>query len=491
MAHDTMSGIEMDMHIEVLVIGAGGCGLTAAIAAHEAGAEVAVIEKLERAAGNTVLSSGSIPGAGTRFQKAAGIDDTAERFKADLHRVAGDHDAPHLTAALAGLSGPLVEWLVDVAGVELTLVETYRHVGHSVARLHAPPSRSGADLLAGLERAAEARDIPLAFAQPAVRLLERDGRVIGAETRDSQGRTLRIGAKAVVLATNGFGGAPGLLHLNCPSTRAAQYAGAPGSEGEALRWGRDLGAATGNLGAFQGHAAIAARNGALVTWTVIERGGLIVDANGNRFADETLGYSAFTDHEMTAEGPCVMIYDARIAESVRAGQPTFGDVLAPGVTIVEETVAALARRAGLPADRLERTLSCCARAAEGGSDRFGRTSWEMGPLRAPLYATQIMPAVFHTQGGLMVDARARVLRPDGEAIPGLFAGGGAAVGISGRSGSGGYVSGNGLLSALGLGYVAGRAAGQAARGRTAPEATSRADAVPRAAREVSCVANGG
>jgi len=451
------SSANFDMEIDVLVIGAGGCGLVAAIAADAAGASVAVLEKQSRLAGNTALSSGSIPGAGTRLQAEAGVHDGAELYTSDLLRVSGPHEAEPLAARLAALSAGLVEWLIDEAHVTLTLVTGYRHVGHSVTRLHAPPSRTGQALMDDLEAEVNRRGIPLALGQPVVELIVRDGRVIGAVTRDRDGDT-RIGARAVVLATNGFGGAPDLVAAHCSGAAGATYAGAMGSTGEALRWGLALGARTANLGAYQGHAGLAARSGALVTWTVIERGGLIVDRHGQRIGDETLGYSAFAAIELAAEGPLHMIYDARIEADVAAGQPEFAEIAKMGDAIAAENASGLADRIGVPAEALARTLAEAGTAAGGGADTFGRTAWGLGALSAPYRATRITPALFHTQGGLAVDDAARVLGRDGQPIPGLYAGGGAAAGISGRAGGDGYVSGNGLLSALGLGLVAGRSA---------------------------------
>ncbi|WP_226575594.1 FAD-dependent oxidoreductase [Acuticoccus sediminis] len=458
-----------DIEIDVLVVGAGGCGLVAAIAAEAGGASVAVVEKLTRLAGNTLLSSGSIPGAGTRLQAEAGVEDGPERFIADLLAVSGPHEAEHLTRRLAATSAELVEWLIDEAHVTLTLVGTYRHVGHSVTRLHAPPSRRGADLVADLEREASARGIPVALGQPATSLILRGGRVVGVVTRDAEGRESRIGAGAVILASNGFGGAPDLVAAHCPEARGTTYAGAPGSTGEALAWGLELGAATGNLGAYQGHAGLARRSGALVTWTVIERGGIIVDRNGRRIGDETLGYSAFAGVEAAADAPLYMIYDARIEADVASGQPEFAEIAEMGDAAAGADAADLADAIGVHADALGATLADAANAAAGGEDAFGRTAWGFGPLGAPLRATEITPGLFHTQGGLMIDDDARVLRPDGSAIAGLFAGGGAAAGISGRAGGRGYVSGNGLLSALGLGYIAGRAAARDTAAKRAAE----------------------
>ncbi|MEP4422030.1 MAG: FAD-dependent oxidoreductase, partial [Nitratireductor sp.] len=154
---------DVDASVDVLVIGAGGCGLVAALAAERLGASVAIVEKAPTCQGNTALSSGSIPAAGTRLQQAAGVEDTAETFVRDLMAAAGQHDAAHLVASLASTSADLIDFLIDEADLELELVTGYKHVGHSTHRLHAPPSRRGADLIAGLERAVAQRGIPLAF----------------------------------------------------------------------------------------------------------------------------------------------------------------------------------------------------------------------------------------------------------------------------------------------------------------------------------------
>lgn len=447
------------LDVDVLVIGAGGCGLVAAIAAHEQGANVAILEKTERLQGNTSLSSGSIPAAGTRFQRAVGIEDSAARMQEDLLRTSGQHEAVHLTQRLSEVSAELVEWLVDTAHVDLSLIETYRHVGHSVHRLHAPPSRMGADLLADLAREVERRDIPLALGNRATALLVEGGRVCGARAITAHGEVTEIRAGATILATNGFGANRALLRRFCPEVADIAYAGAPGSDGEALEWAEGLGAAVANIGAFQGHGSFADPLGILVTWTLVEKGAVIVDATGTRFGDETIGYSAFCALELERPRPLYVIYDARIARIVAQGQQEFAGLLDLGGFVSATTLRSLADRTALDPDQLAKAVVAANEARSGQqADPLGRQVWGEQPLTAPFHATRIQPALFHTQGGPLVDTEARVLRGDGSVIAGLFAGGGAAVGISGQQGSTGYASGNGLLAALGLGFVAGQAA---------------------------------
>jgi len=454
--------MSLELEFDAIIVGAGGCGLTAAIALHDTWpqAGIAVLDKAGRACGNTVLSSGSIPAAGTRFQKAAGVVDSPSLFQDDLLKVAGEHEAMHLTRALTETSAELVEWLVDRANVRLTLVDTYKHIGHRVHRLHAPPSRRGADLVNDLLAECERRGIPVAWNSIVNSLIHDQGSVRGATYSTPDGETISVGARHVVLASNGYAANRSILARFVPEIALAPYGGGTGSEGEALLWGEGLGAGLANMKAYQAHASLADPHGSLVTWTVIEKGGVIVDASGRRFGNENIGYSAFAALELERPGPFWVIADARIRDVTAQGQEEYAELVQHG-GVMQGSLAEICDRTGINPDGLAATLAEVRAAAQAGStDRFGRSDWGLGPLQEPLTSTRIGPALFHTQGGLRVDEDGRVLRTDGSAIPGLWAGGGAAAGISGNRGSLGYMSGNGLLGALGLGYRIGRAIGR-------------------------------
>jgi fumarate reductase flavoprotein subunit len=447
-----------EAEIDVLVVGAGACGLAAAIAAHDAGAGVAIIEKRDRPGGNSSLSTGSVPAAGTRFQREAGIADSTEQFVADLMRTGGPTDCPDLLRRLVSTSAETVEWLVDCAGARMALVTAYKHVGHSVPRLHAPVSRRGQDLVDDLLAAVEARGIPLAVRNGARSLLtDDDGRVIGADI-ETGGERHQIIARKIILAVNGFTGNRDLVARFCPEVSGAQYFGARGSEGEAVLWGEQLGAAFGNIGAYQGYAAVSDPHGSLLSWTTIEKGGCIVNGSGRRFGDESTGYSGYTPNVMAQGGPCFAIFDQRIFE-IAAAEEEFVELANYGGVKKADTPAALAALHRLDAAAVAEALDDYNKAARGEqADAFGRRDFALAPLTAPFYICRVVPGLFHTQGGLMVDIDGRVLRPNGKPIANLFAGGGAAAGLSGRTGAGGYASGNGLLSAVGLGRLAGLAA---------------------------------
>ncbi len=444
---------------DLLVIGAGACGLAAAIAAHDAGIEVAIVEKRDRPGGNSALSTGSVPGAGSRYQVAAGIEDSPERLVADLRTVAGDHEADGLTRLMAEQSAPLVEWLIDGLGARMELITAYKHVGHSVPRLHAPRSRRGQDLVVDLLACVAQRDIPLAVGNPVDGLIVEDGAVAGARIA---GEPVR--ARKVLLATNGFAANRDLVARWCPEIAAADYYGALGSTGEAMVWGEAVGAALANMGAYQGYAAVAYPQGGLLSWTTIEKGGILVSRDGTRFGDEDAGYSGFAPAVMAQGETGFAVYDRRIHD-IAAEEEEYAELAAMGGVHWADDPVALGAQMDVDGPALGDTLKAYAAAARGETaDPFGRRHFGLAPLVPPLAIVRVKPGLFHTQGGLLVDDHARVLRPDGGVVANLFAGGGAAAGISGRTGAGGYASGNGLLTALGLGRIAGLRAAAEVRG---------------------------
>ncbi len=437
--------------LDLLVIGAGACGLAAAIAAHDAGGTVAIVEKRTTPGGNSSLSTGSIPGAGSRFQTAAGITDSPEQMIEDLQAVAGPHEADHLVDLISRECGALCEWLIDDLGARMELITAYRHIGHTVERLHAPKSRRGQDLVDDLLRFVAERDIPLALDNAAERLLtDESGAVTGAVVAGEE-----VHARKVLLATNGFAANPALVAEHCAEIAGVDYFGAPGSTGEAVKWGQALGAAFGNMGAYQGYGAVIYPQGQLLSWTTIEKGGVLVGVDGKRFGNEDDGYSGFAA-QVGAQGEFAWaIYDARIHDIAMA-EEEYEEMARMGAMKWADTPEELAEIAGLPADALAKTLYAYNEAAtKGKGDAQGRTKFAMAPLQAPYAITKVKPGLFHTQGGLMVDGDARVMRADGGVIDNLFAGGGAAAGISGKSGAMGYASGNGLITALVLGRRAG------------------------------------
>ena len=440
---------------DLVVAGAGG-GLVGALRAAQAGLTVLVVERSEHFArgNNTAMSTAMVPGAGTRWQAEAGIDDSPETFLADIMRKTRGQADPVLARALVEVSARLVSWLADDVGLPMSLVTDFPYPGHSRLRCHTVPGRSGRELLSGL-LAAVRRHPRIDLLCPA-RLTEvhasADGVTEVTVTRPD-GQTERIPTRAVLLATNGFGADAELVARHIPEIAGATYHGSPESTGDALRIGTQLGAAVAFLDAYQGHAGLAMPSATLVSWATIMQGGFLVDETGRRFGDETVGYSEYARQVLAhANGRTYIILDRRIHDACLAFDD-FKDTVDSGALRWADTAEELATAIGVDAAGLAATLARAAEVATGQApDEFGRTQWGE-PLTPPYAAVRVVPALFHTQGGLRVDGHARVLRPDGAPITGLYASGGAAMGISGH-GAAGYLAGNGLLPALGLALLA-------------------------------------
>jgi fumarate reductase flavoprotein subunit len=253
-----------------------------------------------------------------------------------------------------------------------------------------------------------------------------------------------LACRVLLLACNGFGGNAAMVRELLPEMRDAVFAGHAGNDGSAIAWGRQLGAGLADLGGYQGHGSWAVPQGALITWALMVEGGIQVNAEGRRFHDETAGYSEASVQVLAQPGGIVCnVFDERLLALGR----TFPDFLAAegsGAVRRAADTAALAALIGCSEATLAATL-------------------DGARLQPPCCAIKVTGALFHTQGGLDIDAQCRVRRDDGRPLPNLLAAGGAARGVSGNA-VWGYLSGNGLLSAVAGGFIAAQTAVQLLRG---------------------------
>lgn len=442
---------------DVVVAGAGAAGLAAAIRAADGGATVALLEASStfRQGSNTSMSTSMIPVGGSRWQEDYGIDDDSPDVLFDdiMAKTKGAAD-PIVARALVDVGRDLSEFLADDCEMPLELLTDAVFPGHSRKRHLCVHDRAGRTMHRHLLEAADKREnittvIPLKVVD-----LEQldDGWLVKAEAPDGTKQEIVTGS--VVLATNGFGANPQRVARHIPEVSEGLYFGGDQSLGDALDIGERLGADVGFLDSYQGHGSVATPHGVLVTWTTMMNGAFLVNVDGERFGDETTGYSEFGVQVLAQPGAVAwLIYD----QTVHEGALPFADyqqlIESDGIRWVDDA-AGLADLIGCAEASIANTLaSVAAFTSEAETDPLGRSLWPH-ELEAPIAAVKVTGALFHTQGGLSVNGDANVLR-HGEPIPGLYAAGGAAAGISGN-GAAGYLSGNGLLSALGLGFIAGR-----------------------------------
>ncbi len=447
-----------ELSFDVVVVGAGACGMSAGLAAAEAGAETLVIERDATPLGSTAMSTGLIPAAGTPEQAALGIADDAETLLADIVRKTKGQVDVAVAARLAEESAHTVAWLRDSHGVPLTLVQGFLYPGHSHMRMYGTPNRTGSELEAALEAALARSGAELLTSARVETLFVEGDHVRGVEVVRPDGAVQQIGCGALILACCGFGANAAMVREWIPEMAEAVYHGHPGNTGDAMVWAYALGAELADMTGYQGHGGLAAGHGVPILWPVIMEGGFQVNREGRRFSDESLGYSEQAAKVNAQPGHVAWsLYDERLHQIMHQFDD-YHDALRAGAVMTAQTWDDLARMAGLPVEAVLQTVRAVEAMARGeAQDAFGRDFTGKPVLSGPFYAVRVTGALFHTQGGLVVDADARVKRKDGDVFPNLFAGGGAARGLSGPHANG-YIAGNGLLTATTLGKIAGRVA---------------------------------
>lgn len=449
-----------DGHTPVAVFGAGACGLVAALAARERGADVIVLEQDETPSGTTGMSYGAICAAGTELQLAAGINDSAELLHDDiLAATRGATDTEH-ARTIAENAGPTVDWLVNRHDIDLSVEASWTGLGHQHPRLHAPANRSGQTLMNMLQAACERLGVGIVTeAQVSALYADDDSRVTGFAVTRPDGQREHMSCDAAILATCGFGANRKLVAEHIPELAQATYYGHEGNMGAGIAWGRDLGGELADMGSFQALGSLAIPQSLVMPHTLLIGGGVQINAEGERFENELHDISGQALEILRqTDAVCWMVFDQRLHEQALGTFEEYRDAEELRTAKRANSWPELAAAAGLPTSALEQTMGDVAALCESGEpDRFGRRFTTSDALHPPFYAIKVTGALFHTQGGLVVDSDARVRTAADTALPNLFAGGGAARSVSGPGGWG-YLPGIGLCTAVTLGRLAGTGA---------------------------------
>lgn len=453
-----------EFSIPVVVIGAGACGLTAALAARDQGAEVIVLERDERPWGSTSMSLGAVCGVGSAEQRQHGIEDSADRFVADVMAKTEGRAAEALARRIGERSGAVLDWLAQRHQVPLLLDFKWTGLGHSLPRLHIPPGRNGEELLALLLNACARAGVEVMTGAEVTHLYaDEHHRVRGVRIRRPDGSNEELGCDTLILATCGFGGNPQMIAEYIPQMSRAKYFGHEGNHGDGIRWGLELGAAVGDMSAYQGLGTLADPQQIVVPHPLMIEGGFLVNIEGRRFTHELENISGMCVPVLQQpEGRAWVVFDDRLHQACRDHSVEQRQLEEVGAIKRGDSWSELEQACRLPAGSLAHEAATIdAVRVSGQQDRFGRSFADLRPLQAPFLAVRVTGALFHTQGGLEIDADARVLRTDGSPLPNLYAGGGAARSISGPAVTG-YLPAVGLSMAITLGAIAGESAARSA-----------------------------
>lgn len=458
-----------DEQTDIVVIGSGLAGLAAAIEAREAGASVAVLEKMAVTGGNTRISDGGLAAPGNFLQKRMGIADSPELFREDMLKAGMGLNHPELVKIVAEKAAAVIDWTREALGVQY-LQRLDRFGGHSAARSLTTRSHSGVDIIKAQEKKLRELGVKIRTRCLLTALItDNRGAVRGVEFQpgyrfpeetDTPKITLRAG-RAVVLATGGFGRDVEFRRLQNPilneSIGSTNHRGAT-SEGlvAALR----IGAAPIHLSWIQtGPWACADEAGygkgsRFASYSVYPTGILVDPATGRRIVNEWADRRIRSDAIIRTGRACVGIVDA---EGARQDSRSLETCLKNEKVKGFEKLADLADAYGMPAGELIETVEeYNRRITQGGTDEFGKPLHQ-GPRplsEPPFYAIRLWPKVHYTSGGVGINSRAQVLNLTGRPVPNLFAAGEVCGGIHGASRLGSCA----LTECLVFGRIAGQQA---------------------------------
>lgn len=438
---------------DIVIIGAGGGGMAAAITAQEAGADVAIFEKMPIAGGNTSKSSGGMNASETKFQKEQGIEDSNDLFYEDTLEGGKGTNDPELLRYMVDHSAEAIDWL-DSIGITLNNI-TFSG-GASVKRIHRPEDGSavGGYLVEGLLRNIHEKEIPLFVNSEVTKINETDGKVSGVNVT-VEGEEKTINAKAVIIATGGFGGNLEMVSEIKPELEGFVTTNHEGATGDGIRMAEELGAAVVDMDQIQIHPTVEQSTSYLVTESVRGDGGILVNQQGERFTDELLTRDKVSANIIALpEKYAYIIADQRLKESVTA----INQYEEKGIVTKAETIEELAEKLEIPAENLKATLDTWNEAVKNQEDKdFGRTTgMEYDLSHAPYYAIKIAPGIHHTMGGLKIDTETHVLREDGTAIEGLFGAGEVTGQVHGSN----RIGGNAVADIIVFGRQAGNIASE-------------------------------
>ena len=447
-----MSQTYRDGTCDIVVVGAGGAGLSAAVAAAETdkNLKIVVLEKQGIIGGNTNYSTGGINAAETDVQRALGIEDSKQLFYDDIMRGGKQQNIPSLVRSLVEHAPITISWLIGL-GADLSDVGLMG--GSSMKRTHRPKGGTaiGPHLMKVLKMASEKDNIEIRTSNKVIGLLTAGDAVTGVRVQNADGSSYRLTAKAVIIATGGFGANLAMVTSLQPSLSGFATLNHPGATGDAFDWVTAIGGVTIQMANIQIHPTAEATNHILITEAVRGNGAILVNLGGQRFCNEMDTRDVVSAAILKQEaGEVFLVFDQAVRQSL-ASIETYANqhLLSEGATVEE-----LASRVGIPAERLSETISRYNTQQKAGrDDDFGRSATEMTvPLETPpFYAVRVTPAIHHTMGGLSVNAETQVLRADGSPIPGLYAAGEVTGGLHGAN----RLGGNGVADIVVNGRLAG------------------------------------
>ena len=433
---------------DIVIIGGGGAGMTAALEAHSQGAKVILIEKMPMLGGNTVRAEGGLNAAGTPYQEAAGIKDSPELHFEDTMKGGKNLNNPDLVRTLTNNAAASVEWLKE-NGAELS--EVGRAGGASVNRIHRPKGGEAAGnfIVVALKKKLQDEKFDVRMQTTAKELVKNDeGVVTGVKVTDKEGKEYTINAKSVILAAGGFGANMDMIKGYQPQLEGFSTTNHPGATGDGTTMAEKIGAKLVDMKEIQIHPTTIPGQGVLITEGVRGDGAILVNTDGKRFTNELLTRDVVSQNILAQPGKVAyLIFNDKLRSKLKATEVYFGmDLVKEGATPEE-----LAAQIELDPAVLAETLKTYNGFVASGKDtEFERPDLELSFEQGKYYAIQITPGIHHTMGGVAINPQAQVLDTNDKVIAGLYAAGEVTGGVHGAN----RLGGNALADIITFGRIA-------------------------------------
>ena len=440
-----------DLTADIVVIGAGGAGMAAAVEAAEAGKSVIIVEKMPIVGGNTNRATGGINAAETKVQEAAGIVDTKETFYKDTLTGGKEKNDPILLQTMVDNAPGAVEWLNEM-GAGLTRVTLSG--GATNPRIHTPEDGSpvGPVVVRVLSDKLKELNVDIMMETTAKKIMAKDGAVTGIEATDVNGNSFTINAKAVIVTTGGFGANSTMVEEYRPDLVGFSTTNHSGATGDGISMSLEAGAGLTDIGEIQTHPTTDPESGYMFTEGLRGDGAILVNSKGERFTDELLTRDVVSANILKQEGGIAYLITN---EEMRLENASLAGYVKKGYAIEGKTVEELAKALEIDATALMNTLNTYGEAVKSGVDQaFNREHLTQTLENGPYYALKVTPGIHHTMGGLKIDNQTHVLTEEGTIISGLYAAGEVTGGVHG----GNRIGGNAVTDIIVFGRIAGQMA---------------------------------
>lgn len=425
---------EVKDEYDIVIVGAGGAGMAAAIEAKNEGKNPVIFEKMPVAGGNTLKSSSGMNASETKFQKEEGIKDSNDKFFDETLEGGHGTNDQKLLRFYVDNSADAIDWL-DGMGIKLSNLTITG--GMSEKRTHRPEDGSavGGYLVDGLVKNVFENDIPLFVNSDVTEITEKDGSVTGVKV-SVEGEEKEVKSQAVVVTTGGYGANPEMLEKEKPELKGYVTTNSEGSTGDGIKMIEKLGGQTVDMDQIQIHPTVQQDNGILIGEAVRGEGGILVSQEGKRFVNEMdTRDNVSAAEDKLKEKSSYLVFDAGVKERVKA----IDFYEKQGFVTKADSVEALAKELDMDEKALKETVDTWNKAVADKKDsEFGReTGMDEALDHEEYYAIKIAPGIHYTMGGVKINEKTEVLDKDGKAIPGLFAAGEVTGGLHGENRIGG------------------------------------------------------